>query len=396
MKTDRIQTLYLDANGFGRNAIISATVLRGILGYQDGTKPPHFLRQCPLIVKIFSYLRQLYDHMSYARDWRDALCQSPELNVEVCNINNLVHYSSCLRKIRQYDLIVVSHAASGDDMTLLRRTCRWLPRRRGKLVMFIGNEYDLLDEKIGFIQSVRADVICSQLPVSAACYLYQACHQSQLLSMPHALNPQVYYPISTTRRRLDIGFIGDIYWPFIGDRERTELIRYFQARGAELGLTCDIRTQRIPRLEWARFLNDCTGTIGAESGTYYLNNRGRLLTAARDYNLKKNQHATFQDVFERFYQDQPRFVSGKSISSRHFEPIGTKTCQILLEGHYNDILKADEHYISIKKDLSNLEEAVCRFKDAGYRQAMVDRTYEYVMSEHTYRHRVQTLLKALA
>lgn len=390
-----MRTLYLDANGFGWKAMISDTVMRGLLGYQDGAVPPLLLRRIPLAVKVFGYLRQLYDHMSYARDWRDALCQMPELEVDICNINNLVHYARCLRNLRQYDLIVVSHAATGDDMTLLNKTRRWLERRRGKLVMFIGNEYDLLDEKISFIQSVQADVICSQLPAAAARYLYQACDQSQLILMPEALNPQVYYPVSGTQRRLDIGFIGDIYWPFVGDRERTDLIRYFEARTAEMGLTCDIRTQRIPRLEWAKYLNDCTGTIGAESGTYYLNDRGRLLTAARAYNLKENPQASFDDIFERFYKDQPRLISGKSVSSRHFQPIGTKTCQILLEGSYNQILKADEHYISVKKDLSDIDEAIRRFKDEGYRQEIVNRAYEFVMSEHTYRHRLQALLKVI-
>ncbi len=89
-------------------------------------------------------------------------------------------------------------------------------------------------------------------------------------------------------------------------------------------------------------------------------------------------------------------MSGKAISSRHFEPVGTKTCQILIEGHYNGVLVADEHYIAVRKDLSNIADAVQRFKDDGYRRAMVDRTYEHVMSAHTYRHRVEQLVAAVA
>lgn len=395
MPNDRIRTLFLEANGTGPVVIRTGTILRGLLGYQDGASPPDFLRRFPVVVDMFAHLRQFHDFLSYIMDWRDAFCDMPELDVEVCNINNLVHYGRCLLTIRKYDLIVVSHAAAGDDMTLLLKTAKLLERRRGKLVMFIGNEYDLLDEKIAFMQSIEADVVCSQLPIDAAHYLYQGCEQSQLLSMPHALNPRAYYPVPDMQRTVDIGFIGDIYWPFIGDKERTDLIRFFETRGASFDLSCDIRTHRIPRPDWAAFLNSCKSIIGAESGTYYLNDRGRLLTTARDYNLKENQQATFEDVFKRFYQDQPREVSGKSISSRHFEPIGTKTCQILLEGDYNGILKADEHYISVKRDLSNIEDAIRRFKDESYRQAIAEHTYEYVMAEHTYHHRVQTLMKAV-
>ncbi len=78
---------------------------------------------------------------------------------------------------------------------------------------------------------------------------------------------------------------------------------------------------------------------------HYLNERGKLLTRARDYNLQENQSASFEEVYDRFFAGVERGVSGKSVSSRHFEPIGTKTCQILLEGEYNGVLSPGEHYI---------------------------------------------------
>ena len=392
---DRIKTLYLDANGCGRQVIRADTILRGVFGYRDGAPPPWVLRRSRRVAELFSYLRQFQAHVSYTIDWREAFCEAPELDVEVCNINNLVHYGRCLLTLRRYDLVVVSHAAAGDDMTALLRSAHWLRRRRGKLVMFIGNEYDLLDEKIGFIEAVGAEFICSQLPTPAARYLYRECGGSRILSMPHAFNPKVYQPRGGTERPVDIGFIGDVYWPFVGDRERTDLIEAFEQDGARWGLKCQIRKQRIARAEWAEFLNTCKGTIGAESGTYYLNDRGRLLAAAREYNLLQRPEASFDEVFEKFYRGQPREVSGKSISSRHFEPIGTKTCQILLEGEYNGVLAPDEHYISVRKDRSNLDEAVRRFRDEGYRQTIVERAYEHVMANHTYAHRVRSVLAAV-
>ena len=396
MRRDCLKTLYLDANGCGTKVIRTDTILRGILGYGDGAQAPRLLRRIPQVVDLFVYLRQFQAHVSYTLDWREAFCESPELDVEVCNINNLVHYGRCLLRIRDYDLVVVSHAAAGDDMTVLLRSARWLMRRRAPLVMFIGNEYDLLDEKIGFIGAVGAEFICSQLPMTAAQYLYRECGGSRILSMPHALNPKVYQPRGGSERPVDVGFIGDVYWPFVGDRERTDLIEAIEREGERWGLRCEIRKQRIARTEWATFLNRCSGTIGAESGTYYLNDRGRLLAAAREYNLLQHPEASFEEIFEKFYRGQPREVSGKSISSRHFEPIGTKTCQLLLEGDYNGALAPDEHYISVRKDRSNIAEAVRRFKDEGYRQAIVERAYEYVMANHTYAHRVRSVLATVA
>ena len=160
-------------------------------------------------------------------------------------------------------------------------------------------------------------------------------------------------------------------------------------------MRCDIRKNRLPRQEWNLFLNGCRALIGAESGTYYLNERGRVLDEARRFNLSENRAATFDEIYDKFYRGLPRGVSGKCISSRHFEPIGTKTCQLLLEGNYNGILKPDEHYIAIKRDFTNIDDAIERFRDTGYRTRIADRAYDFVMAEHTYRHRVEKLLRVV-
>ena len=218
------------------------------------------------------------------------------------------------------------------------------------------------------------------------------------MSTPHALNPKAYTPPLQEERDIDIGFIGDIYWPFIGDQERSRLIWHFEKEGARYGLRCDIRagrSDRLPRVEWAKFLQGTKGLIGAESGTHYLNDRGKLLTRARDYNLQENQSASFEEVYDRFFAGVERGVSGKSVSSRHFEPIGTKTCQILLEGEYNGVLSPGQHYIPVKRDLSNVDDAVREFRDEGRRRAIAEQAYEHVMSGHTYAHRVAGVLATL-
>ena len=388
----RIRVLYLEGNGSGSQIVWIDTVLRGIFRYGNGAAPPAPLRRYRKINLLFGELADFNARLSYVADWRDAFLGAPQLDVELCNINNLVHYGRCLLGIRRYDLIVVSHAAAGDDMTVLMKSAHWFDRRRCPMVVFLGNEYDLLDDKIGFVRSVEAEFLCSQLPLAAARYLYGDCGAARLVEMPHALNPSSYRPLPEVARDTDIGFVGDIYWPFVGDRERTGLIEWFEENGKERGLRCEIRRQRLSREEWNRFLNRCRAIIGAESGTYYLNDRGRLLDRARAYNLRENPAATFEEVYERFFRDVPRGVSGKSISSRHFEPIGTRTCQILLEGEYNGILKADVHYIAVKKDLSNIDDAIARFRDESRRAGMAAETYDYIMSEHTYAHRVERLL----
>jgi hypothetical protein len=391
----RLRTLYLEANGVGSRMIIADTLLRRIFGYRDGAVPPKPLSRYPWANALFAELRDVYAQLSYVADWRDAFASSTDLIVDRCNINDLVQFGRCLLGLHKYDLIVISHIAAGDDLTVLSRAAGWFDRRRAPMVVFIGNEYDLLDDKIAFIRKVDAEFVCSQLPLSTARALYRECERSRVIELPHALNPKQYFPLPEASRDTDIGFIGDIYWPFVGDRERTDLIEWFEDHGAERGLRCDIRKRRVGRDAWQVFLNGCKAIIGAESGTYYLNERGRLLERARAYNLFENPNASFEEVFDRFYRGQPRTLSGKSISSRHFEAVGTKTCQILITGEYNGIFEPERHYIAVDNDLSNIGEALLRFHDVSYRQQIADQTYEYVTDRHTYAHRVADLVKVV-
>jgi hypothetical protein len=389
------RALFLDLNGTGNVVLTAATLLRGILRLKDGAQPPVFLNRSVTAKTLYAHLRDFNERLSYVRDWRDAFCRSPALDVTICDMNNLVHLGQCMLRIRSYDLVIASHVAVGDDLSLIKRIASVLASRACPIIVFLGNEYDLLDQKLQFCRNVKADLLCSQLPISAAEYLYGELADTRIMATPHALNPAVYGAQSDVERDIDVGFVGDIYWPFVGDRERTNLIEYFGKNGEARGLRCDIRagrSSRMPRDEWAAFLNRSRTLIGAESGTYYLNEKGALLDRARTYNLKQRQDATFEEVFAKFFAGVSRGVSGKSISSRHFEAIGTKTCQVLIEGDYNGILKAGEHYIPVRPDLSDIDEAIRVLRDQAHCRSIAERTYDLAMSAHTYDHRVADVL----
>ncbi len=392
---DQVRTLILTASGaprwerFAVDTLSGALHLGSLLGWIGRTCPSQWHRN-----RLFrSLVGDGYSALSYVHGWQDAFCESPWLDVTLCNVNNLLEFRDSLRRIGEYPLVVVLHSAAGDSLSLLRRATGYLQARRGKLLLFLGNEYNLMPDKIGFAREVAADFIASQLPLPAAQWLYAECTESQVLPAPAALNPRLYQP-RDAGRPIDVGFRGDLYRYSLGDIERTELLRHFKERGAEWGLDNDIEFMRFPREQWSDFLSSCKGIIGAESGTYYLERDDHTQEAVLRY-LEQQPSAPFEVVHNLFFRDYPNPVSGKAISSRHFEPIGTKTCQILLEGQYNGILVAGEHYIGVKKDLSNLKEAINLFKDGEYRRALVERTYEYILSLHTYRHRVHSLLESV-
>ena len=381
--SDRIRTLLLEANGTHWAAICVDTIGQGAFTKRGSGST--WINQSRVLRKLFG---DRYADASYMADWRDAFYADPRLAVETCNITNLVEYARHRPHIRDYDLIVVLHSAAGDRMEILGHTASWFQKRRGKLAMFVGNEYDLMEQKIGFAKAAGADYICTQLPVETARQLYVG--SGEVVAMPHALNPAVYNP-QQLKRTIDIGFVGDLYERLIGDSERTDIVQFFRKHGADHGLRCDIRAERMPRQTWSAFLNSCHGIIGAESGTYYLQPDGRALNCAKGY-VKQHPDSSFAEVFGECFAQAGPSLNGKAISSRHFEPIGTKTCQLLIEGSFNGILEPDVHYIAVRRDLSNIEDAIRRFKDEECRARIVNAAYSHVLNQHTYVHRIRHLV----
>jgi hypothetical protein len=387
----RLKTLVLEAEGSGWKEITADTALLGLLRLKSYPAIPPRLRG----VRVLRGLTSRYEALAYVKDWRDALCQSQALDVQVCNITNFVDYATRLRAIRLFDLVIVLHSATGDSLKLLKSFARQFRRRRGTLIVFMGNEYELIREKVEFLRSVAADFVCTQLPLEVGRWLYANCASTTVLAMPHALNPTIYRAPRSAARAVDIGFIGASYPPFIGDVERTRLVQTVAACARSWNLSCEIRSKNVPRAEWASFLKRSKGTLGAESGTYYLDRDGEIISRGKAF-LASRPDASFDDLHAQvFANPSVKHVSGKCISSRHFEAIGTRTCQVLLEGDYNGILDPGLHYISVKKDLSDLDHAIERFKDDAHREEIAETAYEYVLDAHTYAHRVGTLLNAV-
>ena len=220
-------------------------------------------------------------------------------------------------EITGYELIVLLHSTNADSMLPLSLLKTYFKDRKGKLLIFVGNEYCLMPEKLRFIKEVEADYVASQLSKEAATWLYADCPKSRVLLIPHALNGKVYRPyLKHQHRKIDIGFIGDRYSLAIGDTERTQLIEYFARNDFRPELTVDIRLGkklRLPRTKYLHFLNSARGTIGAESGTYYLEKTDKTQKAVEVF-LSRYPKAGFTSVYDKFFKNYSNPINGKAIS----------------------------------------------------------------------------------
>jgi len=386
---DRIRTLLIHATNFPSWKRTVVDTVRLGLGLSLNQFPASCKNQ-QLLKRIFN---DNYNALSYVMDWRDAFHRAQTLEIDECRTNHLGDYLPTLRRLGQYDLIVILHSAAGDCLSLLSATAGAFLKRRGKLAIFFGNEYALMPEKIDFAKRTAADWICTQLPLKTAQWLYSDCPQAQILPLPAALNPDVYRP-SSALRPVSIGFRGSIYPYFIGDQERTRLLVDIPSRAKRQELAVDMAFNSMERHQWAHFLQTLQCIPGAEAGTYYLEKTDHTQRQVIAY-LKRHPHASFDDVYDRFFKNYRSPVSGKAISSRHFEAMGTQTCQILLEGDYNGILEAGKHYIPVRKDLSNLDDVLRQIRDQDYTRQIARQSHELALSAHTYTHRVDAFLRAV-
>ena len=381
---------------------------------------------------------------SYYEDWLDALEASPQFAVSAFNLFRAGGRRAAMRALRDAELIIALHACSADTLAFIDPLRGALKTRRGRFLMLVGNEYNLpwirLADKRAFLSDVGADWIGTQLPFEAGEWLYGDIGAT-VLSLPHAVNESVFRRDKPDHLRpVDLGARSFRYPVYLGDDERNRVYDTFARLGPAAGLRVAISNdRRLGRAEWAAFLNDCRGTIGSEAGTWYLERDDRTVLAIRDfvrersagptiradsrlhsivrrlpYGIKSGLRAVLQrsplrhealasdaaecaEVVNTFFAQRPRCPAySKCISSRHFEAAATGTCQILIKGRYNDVLKPDEHYIALEADLSNADEALLRFRDPTERARIASAARSLVHDSHTYPHRISALHRVVS
>ncbi len=377
-----------------------------------------------------------YPHrVSFYDDWQSAFFSHPDFDCSVVNILDLD--PAILARIQDdYDAVLILHSCNGETLKYIEPLVPVLSSRKtAYLVSFMGNEFNSpyvsMPGRVRQMKAARCDIIATQLMREAGQYLYSGVG-AKVISVPHALNPDAFPPGPGVQQRpLDLGVKGYRYPPYLGDDDRNRLVGFFQSKSSHYGLNTDIsEDQRLSGDKWAAFLRSCKGTISTETGSWYLQPDDALivqiyeyLTSKRTGMVLKNEswlrHAarrlpspikavlwkvlkhgpvkfeifddfstSFEELDTLFFKNAPRApVYGKAISSRHFDAIGSKTCQLMLRGRFNDMLEADTHYIAIEHDYSNMDDVISRFKDFSYRRQITEYAYEHVMSAHTYHHR---------
>jgi hypothetical protein len=150
---------------------------------------------------------------------------------------------------------------------------------------------------------------------------------------------------------------------------------------------------------WFDFLASGRCVIGTESGSSALDPVGAIRRFEASWR-PEHPDATFEE-FSALQEPGWDAYDFTAISPRIFEAAQTATCQVLVEGAYDDILEPDVHYVSLRRDLADLPEALERIADPAFTEAMAVRTWEDLIVSGRYSYgafaaHVETVVEELA
>ncbi len=279
---------------------------------------------------------------------------------------------------------------------LFDEICR-LPQPK---VFCIGNEYKLLPEKMRFCEELGVSLLITQATEPGVQSRYRERLGCSVIGLPNtAFDPTTFRAVTPRDdRSIDLGYRAYASPWYLGHRERRDIAEYFSTNAGRLGLEVDISLDRDSRFaleEWAGFLNRCSGQLGTEAGGDYFDLTDNARVAVNTY-LDQHPEATFEEIRSRFFDGRTAHEPIRVLSSRIAEAAGTRTVQLLFEGSYGGYFQPDVHYIPLKKDFSNVDEALRKFRDRAFAETIADNAQRLALEEFTYERLIGRFADALA
>jgi hypothetical protein len=330
--------------------------------------------------------------LSYQVGWPLHLAVHPRFECELVDVLDRrpltrIRRRSAVRRGR-FDLVVLLHSVYSNARTLVGRLFDEVGALPQPKAFFIGNEYKLMPEKMRFCEQLGIDLLVTMNHDPRAQALYRERLRCEVAAIPSAgLDIRLFTPrVPAAEREIDLGYRSYDAPLYVGHDERRRIAEWFVANGERLALELDVSLEPGDRFEppgWAAFLNRCRGQLGTEAGGDWFELTDETRDAVNAY-LKRRPDADWEEVRERFFAGRPPGISGRTISGRQVEAAGTKTVQILFEGEYAGYFEPDVHYIPLRKDFANAEEAVAKFRDRETSRRIAEAAYEVAVSELTY------------
>ena len=143
--------------------------------------------------------------------------------------------------------------------------------------------------------------------------------------------------------------------------------------------------------KWNKFLLQCRAVIGIEGGSNILDWDGSF---SKKINKIKNKKLLINYNYLKKLEKNLEKIKLMTISPRHLDACLTKTCQLLVKGKYNNILKPWKHYIPINKNMTNLSHVMKILNDDKKVNKIIHNAYKDIIQsrKYTYKKFVEFML----
>jgi hypothetical protein len=265
-------------------------------------------------------------------------------------------------------------------------------------IAFFQDEHRFCQQRFAFINRCKIDCVYTLLEPQYFSYVYQKYTKVKKLiyTLPGYVSEDLIAVAQKMRksengRKIDVGYRARQLSFYMGEgaQEKHEIGIRFRERANASGLKTDIETderRRIYGRRWYEFLANCRAVLGVEAGVSIFDLEDKVRLECERL-ISENPRIGFDEVSKSVLQPWEGNVPYRTISPRHFEAAAFHVCQILFEGRYSGIMQPMVHYIPLKKDFSNFDDAILMFKDSTLRSELTKNAYQDLIESGKYSYR---------
>jgi hypothetical protein len=270
----------------------------------------------------------------------------------------------------------------------------------GYKILYIQDEYDTTETARVWIENVGIHTVFTCVPAQYIDCVYPKTRfpcvefiqtltgfvPQRFENLNHLKFADIVKPISD--RNLSIVYRGRMLPYWYGDlgQEKFEIGMKLKQICENLSIPIDIEcddNKRVYGDSWYNFLASGKATLGTESGSNVFDDFGNIRSSIESA-LSINPKMTYIEVRDKFLREYEGKIKMNQVSPKMFEAIALKTALVLFEGEYSGILKPELHYLSLKKDFSNIDEVLAKLEDNQYLEDLVNRAYDDIVASGKY------------
>lgn len=345
------------------------------------------------------YLHHNEDALTFA--YYHALSDALESAVGAVSRVNVAHLLARWRvPYHDADLVVL-----GKSIPERFPTVPGLRSWRGPKLAFLTNEHADMIPKLTYLENANCGWIASQYPAERVSALYGRHTRAQIVTFTHGVTPELerLAPRPWAERRFDLSFRGVRYPYSLGHADRERIAAHLAGvASSRSDLRISLPTPGegvLPGPRYLELLQDSRAVLGSEMGGEFieLDDRlrlavGRLLSERERRGLPTTWADAQRSFGSRFTELRRTYPSGRGVSSRIFEAAMAGCLQILLEGDYQGLFVPGEHYVSLKRDMSNWDDALAVLADERASAEIIARMRQRCLESHRLVDQVRALV----